>query len=50
MIMAGTMDSPIGLETAAHIFVGDAGDYYDIPDDGLPRFSGGGHGVVVPEE
>lgn len=50
MIMAGTMDSPTGLETVAHIFVSDAGDYYDIPDDGLPRFDGGGHGVEVPEE
>lgn len=50
MIMAGTMDSPTGLETAAHIFVGDAGDYYYIPDDGLPRFAGGGHGVKVPDE
>jgi hypothetical protein len=49
MIMAGTMDSPTGLETAAHIFVGDAGDYYDIPEDGLPRFTRGNHGVEVPE-
>lgn len=50
MIMTGTMDSPTGLETAAHIFVGDAGDYYDIPDDGLPRLAGGDHGVEVPAE
>ncbi len=49
MIMAGTMDSPTGLETVAHIFVGDAGDYYDIPDDGLPRLDGGGHGIEVPD-
>lgn len=48
MIMAGTMDSPTGLETVAHIFVEDAGDYYEI-SDGLPRFPQGGHGVAVPE-
>ncbi len=50
MIMAGTMDSPTGLETVAHIFVGDAGDYYGVADDGLPRITGGDHGVEVPEE
>lgn len=49
MVMAGTMDSPTGLKTAAHIFTDDAGDYYEIPDDGLPRFPQGGHGVGVPE-
>lgn len=49
MIMAGTMDSPTGLETAAHIFVADAGDYYGIPEDGLPRFAGGGHEIGVPD-
>lgn len=49
MIMAGTMDSPTGLETVAHIFVGDAGDYYGIPADGLPRFTDGSHGEKPPE-
>ncbi|MGH3088316.1 MAG: GFA family protein [Rubrobacteraceae bacterium] len=48
MIMAGTMDSPTGLETVVHIFVDDAGDYYGITDD-LPRLSHGDHGVEVPE-
>lgn len=46
-IMAGTLDSPTGLETVAHIFVGDAGDYYAIDDD-LPRRSDGEHGIEIP--
>ena len=48
VIMAGTLDRPTGLETAAHIFVDDAGDYYEIHDD-LPRFTGGDHGVEMPD-
>lgn len=48
-IMAGTLDSPTGLETVAHIFVDDAGDYYEINDD-LPRSSGGDHGVEIPTD
>ncbi len=45
-IMAGTLDPPTGLETVAHIFVEDAGDYYIIDDD-LPRRSDGDHGVEI---
>jgi hypothetical protein len=37
-IAAGTLDGPTGLAARAHIFVADAGDYYVLPDDGLPRF------------
>ncbi len=47
-IMAGSLDPPTGLQTAAHIFVEDAGDYYDI-DDGLPRHPEGDHGVQSPD-
>lgn len=47
-IMAGTLDPPTGLKTAAHIFVEDAGDYYEI-DDGLPRYPGGDHAVRLPD-
>ncbi len=32
--------APTGLRTAAHIFVADRGDYYEITDD-LPRFPAG---------
>ncbi len=36
-IMAGTLDTPTGLEAEEHIFVANAADYYKIAD-GLPRF------------
>lgn len=35
-IMVGTLESPTGLKPGAHMFVGDAGDYYEIKDD-LPK-------------
>jgi hypothetical protein len=46
-IMAGTLDGPTGLETVAHIFADDTGDYYEIHDD-LPRHPGGDHEVQFP--
>jgi hypothetical protein len=36
-IAAGTLDSPTGLTIAEHWFVSQVGDYYALPDDGLPR-------------
>ena len=36
-IAAGTLDEPTGLRSAAHWYVSQAGDYYDLPADGLPR-------------
>jgi hypothetical protein len=36
-IAAGTVDGSTGLRTTAHWFVSQAGDYYDLPRDGLPR-------------
>ena len=36
-IAAGTLDGPTGLTQAAHWFVSQVGDYYELPDDGLPR-------------
>jgi hypothetical protein len=36
-IAAGTLDGPTRLRTTAHWYVSQAGDYYDLPDDGLPR-------------
>lgn len=41
-IAAGTLDDPEGLRVAAHWFVSQAGTYYDIPDDGVPRHERGG--------
>ena len=43
-IMAGSLDAGSGLSTAAHIFVADKGDYYDIAD-GQPQHEQGGHGL-----
>jgi hypothetical protein len=36
-IAAGTLDGTTHLQTIAHWYVSQAGDYYDLPDDGLPR-------------
>jgi hypothetical protein len=36
-IAAGSLDEPTGLESLAHVYAGQAGDYYALPDDGLPR-------------
>jgi hypothetical protein len=47
-IAAGTLDKPTGLVTAAHIFVGDKGDYYSI-DDGLPQAADATHHAPFPE-
>jgi len=38
-VLAGSFDSPSGLEGHSHIFVADKGDYYDIAD-GLPQHPG----------
>lgn len=36
-IAAGTLDGATGLRVAGHWFLSQAGDYYEIPDDGLPH-------------
>jgi len=36
-IAAGTLDGPTGLHIAAHWYVSQAADYYELPADGLPR-------------
>jgi hypothetical protein len=36
-IAAGTLDEPTGLRTVEHVYVDQAGDYYELPADGLPR-------------
>jgi hypothetical protein len=48
-IAAGTLDLPTGLETAIHVFVEDAGDYYKI-SDGLPQRADGDHGIIIPAD
>lgn len=39
-IAAGTLDRPTGLKVAAHIYTHEAGDWDQLPDDGLPRDPG----------
>ena len=48
-IAAGTLDPPMGLETVVHVFVEDAGDYYEI-GDGLPQRADGDHGIMIPAD
>ena len=48
-IAAGTLDLPTGLETVVHVFVEDAGDYYEI-GDGLPQRADGDHGIMIPAD
>jgi hypothetical protein len=35
-IAAGSLDEPTGLRTIGHVYVSQVGDYYELPDDGLP--------------
>jgi hypothetical protein len=46
-IAAGTLDPPTGLRVASHWFVSQAGDYYDVPDDGLPHHRRSGEGELA---
>ncbi len=41
-ISAGTLDDARTLKTVGHWYVSQAGDYYELPDDGLPRHEGSG--------
>jgi hypothetical protein len=45
-ISAGTIDGPTGLRMASHWYVSQAGDYYELPDDGLPRHEHSGEGEL----
>ncbi|MBM2821507.1 MAG: hypothetical protein HW413_253 [Thermoleophilia bacterium] len=37
-ITAGTLDRPTGLRIAGHFYAHHAGDYDELPEDGLPRY------------
>ncbi len=39
-ILAGAFDQPSGLVMGEHIYCADKGDFYDIPDDEVPRHPG----------
>jgi hypothetical protein len=45
-IAAGTLDGQTGLRMASHWYVSQAADYYDIPEDGLPRHELSGEGEL----
>lgn len=45
-IAAGTLDPPTGLRVASHWFVSQAGDYYELPEDGLLRHERSGEGEL----
>jgi hypothetical protein len=36
-IAAGSLDSDPAIKLAIHIYVDEAGSYYEVPDDGVPR-------------
>jgi hypothetical protein len=40
-VAAGTLDDDPGIGTAGHIWTSQAGAYYELPDDGLPRHQRG---------
>lgn len=40
-IAAGMLDAPTGLKSVGHIFVAGKSDYYEMPEDGLPRHDRG---------
>jgi hypothetical protein len=46
-IAAGSLDEPHGLKIAAHIFLSEAGDYYEI-DASVPVSQRGDHNVALP--
>lgn len=39
-VAAGALDEPTRLRVLGHVYVGQAGDYYELPEDGLPRSEG----------
>jgi hypothetical protein len=41
-IAAGTLDPPTNLRVAGHWYVAQAGDYYELPEDGRSRYEAGG--------
>jgi hypothetical protein len=46
-IAAGTLDTPTGVREVSHWFVAQASDYYELPEDGLPRHERSGEGELA---
>jgi len=38
-VTAGSLENPTGLTCGAHVFTAWKGDYYDLPEDGVPRYA-----------
>ena len=38
-IQMGAFDKPTDTHLHVHIFTAEKGDYYELPDDGVPKFS-----------
>jgi hypothetical protein len=49
-IAAGTLDGHTHLRVAAHWYVSQAGDYYELPADGLPRHQRSGQATGAGDE
>ena len=39
-VAAGALDQPTRLRLLGHVYVAQAGDYYELLEDGLPRSEG----------
>lgn len=48
-VAAGSLDDSRDLKTIGHVFVSEAGNYYEI-DDGLPRFQTGNAGALESDD
>ncbi|HEY2683311.1 MAG TPA: GFA family protein [Steroidobacteraceae bacterium] len=46
-IAAGSLDEPQGLKIVAHIYVSEAGDYYEI-EPAVPASPKGDHSIALP--
>jgi hypothetical protein len=46
-VAAGTLDPPTGSRVVSHWFVSQAGDYYELPEDGLPHHARSGEGELA---
>jgi len=48
-ISAGALDQPTGLKTIAHIWMSQAGDYYELTDD-IEQYEADSSGKIVANE
>jgi hypothetical protein len=48
-VAAGSLDDSLELKTIGHVFVSEAGKYYEI-DDALPRFETGNAGALESDD